>query len=151
MREAAVIPFNLPPIIGLGTTGGFEFQLQNLAGRPPEEMAAVMRGLILQANQQPELASVFSTFTSNTPQLFLDIDRNKAQVLGVAVSDVFNALQATLGGFYVNDFNVFGRTWQVKVQGETDRPHACFRHLEDPCAQRQGRDGADDARLPMCA
>jgi HAE1 family hydrophobic/amphiphilic exporter-1 len=122
VREAAVIPFNLPPIIGLGTAGGFEFQLQNLAGRPPEEMAAVMRGLILQANQQPELAAVFSTFTSNTPQLYLDIDRNKAQVLGVAVNDVFNALQATLGGLYVNDFNVFGRTWQVKVQGEqTDR------------------------------
>jgi hydrophobic/amphiphilic exporter-1 (mainly G- bacteria), HAE1 family len=122
VREAAVIPFNLPPIIGLGTAGGFEFQLQNLAGRPPEEMAAVMRGLIVQANQQPELAAVFTTFTANTPQLYLDIDRNKAQVLGVAVNDVFNALQATLGGLYVNDFNVFGRTWQVKVQGEqTDR------------------------------
>jgi HAE1 family hydrophobic/amphiphilic exporter-1 len=118
VREAAVVAFNLPPIVGLGSTSGFEFQLQNLAGRPPEEFAAVMRGLILQANQQPELAAVFSTFTANTPQLYLDIDRNKAQVLGVAVNDIFNALQATLGGLYVNDFNVFGRTWQVKVQGD---------------------------------
>jgi HAE1 family hydrophobic/amphiphilic exporter-1 len=118
IREAAVVAFNLPPIVGLGSTSGFEFQLQNLAGRPPDEFAAVMRGLVLQANQQPELAAVFSTFTASTPQLYLDIDRNKAQVLGVAVNDIFNALQATLGGFYVNDFNVFGRTWQVKVQGE---------------------------------
>jgi HAE1 family hydrophobic/amphiphilic exporter-1 len=118
VREAAIVAFNLPPIMGLGSTSGFELQLQNLAGRPPEEFAAVMRGLIVQANQQPELAAVFSTFTASTPQLYLDIDRNKAQVLGVAVNDIFNALQATLGGLYVNDFNVFGRTWQVKVQGE---------------------------------
>jgi HAE1 family hydrophobic/amphiphilic exporter-1 len=118
VREAAVIAFNLPPIIGLGSTGGFEFQLQNLTGRPPEELAAVMRGLIISANQQPELAAVFSTFTASTPQLYLEIDRNKAQVLGVAISDIFNVLQATLGGLYVNDFNVFGRTWQVTVQGQ---------------------------------
>jgi HAE1 family hydrophobic/amphiphilic exporter-1 len=70
------------------------------------------------ANAQPELASVYSTFAADTPQIYLDIDRDKAQVLGVRITDIFNALQSTLGSYYVNDFNVFGRTWQVNVQAE---------------------------------
>ena len=71
------------------------------------------------ANGQPELAGVFSTYAADTPQIYLDIDRDKAQVLGVRITDIFNALQSTLGSYYVNDFNVFGRTWQVNVQAET--------------------------------
>jgi HAE1 family hydrophobic/amphiphilic exporter-1 len=119
---ARVMPFNLPPIMGLGTGSGFEYQLEDLQGRPPEELAAVMRSLVLAANQDPDLARVFSTWATNNPQVFLDIDREKAQTLGVAVSDIFTALQATLGGYYVNDFNRFGRVWQVQVQGrEMDR------------------------------
>jgi HAE1 family hydrophobic/amphiphilic exporter-1 len=118
IMAANVIPFNLPPIIGLGSTGGFEYQLQDFEGRDPQDLAAVMRGLVVAANQSPEIAGAFSTFTANTPQLYLDIDRDKAQALGVAISDIFNALQATLGGYYVNDFNLFGRTWQVKIQAE---------------------------------
>jgi HAE1 family hydrophobic/amphiphilic exporter-1 len=116
--SARVIPFNLPPIIGLGTSGGFEYQLQDLQGRPPQELAAVMRGLILAANQDPSLSRVFSTWATDNPQVYLDIDREKAQTLGVNVKDIFTALQATLGGYYVNDFNKFGRVWQVQVQGE---------------------------------
>ncbi|MGH6927147.1 MAG: efflux RND transporter permease subunit [Dongiaceae bacterium] len=118
VREADELAFVLPPIIGLGTTGGFEYQLQDLAGGTPTDLAAAMRGLVFTANQQPELRNVFSTFAANTPQVYLDIDRNKAQTLGVSVSDIFQALQATLGGYYVNDFNLFGRTWQVNIQGE---------------------------------
>ncbi|MCR6632839.1 MAG: multidrug efflux RND transporter permease subunit [Magnetospirillum sp.] len=118
LPEASVLPFNLPPIIGLGTSGGFEYQLQALGGSNPADMAAVMRGLVVRANQTPELANVFSLFAANTPQLYLDIDRNKAQTLGVKVEDIFTALQATLGGLYVNDLNLFGRTWQVTVQGD---------------------------------
>jgi HAE1 family hydrophobic/amphiphilic exporter-1 len=117
--EANVVAFNLPPIIGLGTTGGFEYQLQDLAGGAPTDLAAAMRGLVFTANQQPELHNVFSTFAANTPQVYLDIDRNKAQTLGVAVNDIFQALKSTLGGYYVNDLNLFGRTWQVNIQGET--------------------------------
>ena len=113
-------PINLPPIIGLGSTGGFEYALQALQGQAPADIAATMRGLIVAANQDPRLAGVFSTFAANTPQLFLELDREKAQTLGVEISDIFNALQATLGGFYVNDFNLFGRTWQVNIQAETD-------------------------------
>jgi HAE1 family hydrophobic/amphiphilic exporter-1 len=115
---ARVIPFNLPPIIGLGTGGGFEYQLEDLQGRDPDELAAVMRALVLAANQDPALERVFSTWATNNPQVYLDIDREKAQTLGVQINDVFTALQATLGGYYVNDFNKFGRVWQVKVQGE---------------------------------
>jgi len=115
---AQVMPFNLPPIMGLGTSGGFEYQLQDLQGKPPAELSGVSRALILAANQDPALSRVFSTWATNTPQLYLDIDREKVQTLGVKVSDVFTALQATLGGYYVNDFNRFGRVWQVRVQGE---------------------------------
>jgi hydrophobe/amphiphile efflux-1 (HAE1) family protein len=118
IRTANVFPFNLPPIIGLSTSGGFEYQLQNLEGRDPAEMGGVMFGLVGAANQDPMLTRVFSTFSPTTPSLFLDIDRDKAQALGVSVNDVFTALQATLGGYYVNDFNLFGRTWQVNIQGE---------------------------------
>jgi multidrug efflux pump subunit AcrB len=78
-----------------------------------------MRGLIVAANQDPRIAGVFSTFAAETPQLYLEIDREKAQTLGVAINDIFTALQATLGGYYVNDFNLFGRTWQVNLQAET--------------------------------
>jgi len=115
---AIAFPFNLPPIIGLGSTGGFQYVLEALQGQSPSDLAATMRGLLVAANQQPELAGVFSTFAADTPQIYLDIDRDKAQVLGVKISNIFNALQATLGSFYVNDFNLFGRTWQVNVQAE---------------------------------
>ena len=118
IASARVMPFNLPPIIGLGTGGGFEYQLEDLQGRPPEELAAVMRAVVLAANQDPTLQRVFSTWATNNPQVFLHIDREKAQTLGVAVGDIFMGLQATLGGYYVNDFNKFGRVWQVQVQGE---------------------------------
>ena len=118
IRRANVIFYNLPPIIGLGTGSGFEFQLQSFGGASATDLAAVARGLVFAANQNPELARVFTTFAANTPQLYLDIDRDKVQTLGLDLGDVFSTLQAVLGGAYVNDFNLFGRTWQVVVQGE---------------------------------
>ena len=125
IRSANVFPFNLPPIIGLSTSGGFEYQLQNLQGAEPVEMGSVMQGLLAGANQDPALTRVFSTFSATTPSIYLDIDRAKAQALGVSPNDIFTALQATLGGIYVNDFNLFGRVWQVNVQGEAaDRADA---------------------------
>jgi HAE1 family hydrophobic/amphiphilic exporter-1 len=119
IQGAIAFPFNLPPIIGLGTTGGFQYALQALAGQPPTDLAATLRGLLVAANAEPELAGVFSTYAADTPQVYLDINRDKAQVLGIKITDIFNALQSTLGSYYVNDFNVFGRTWQVNVQAET--------------------------------
>ena len=124
---AIAFPFNLPPILGLGNTGGFQYVLEALQGQPPTDVAAALRALLVTANSQPELAGVFSTYGAETPQIYLDIDRDKAQVLGVKVSDIFAALQATLGTYYVNDFNVLGRTWQVNVEADTP-----FRdHLDD--------------------
>jgi len=118
IRQANVLPFNLPPIIGLSTSGGFEYQLEALEGQDPAAIGSVTSGLIAAANRDPGLTRVFSTFTATNPSIYLDIDRSKAQALGLNISDVFTALQATLGGIYVNNFNLFGRTWQVNVQGE---------------------------------
>jgi len=118
IRSAVVFPFNLPPIIGLSTSGGFEYELEGLEGQDPADIGAVMRGLIANANQDPRLARVFSTFTASNPSIYLDIDREKAQALGLNMADVFVALQATLGGIYVNDFNMLGRVWQVNLEGE---------------------------------
>ncbi len=118
VRSATVFPFNLPPIIGLSTTGGFEYQIEGLEGQDATVLGAQMNGLLASANQDRRLARVFSTFTATTPSLFLDIDREKAQALGLNISDVFTAMQATLGGIYINDFNLFGRVWQVNIQGE---------------------------------
>jgi hydrophobe/amphiphile efflux-1 (HAE1) family protein len=118
IRSAVVFPFNLPPIIGLGTGGGFEYQLEALQGQDPSTNGSVMQGLVAAANQDHRLARVFSTYTATNPSLFLDIDRDKAQALGLNINDVFTALSATLGGVYVNNFNLYGRTWQVNIEGE---------------------------------
>ena len=116
--EGRIIVVNPPSISGLGQVGGFEYVLEALQGQNPTDMAAAMRGLVVAANQQPELAAVFSTFEAETPQIRLDIDRDKTRALNINLSDVFAALQATLGGYYVNDFNLYGRTWTVRVQAE---------------------------------
>ncbi|HYZ33054.1 MAG TPA: multidrug efflux RND transporter permease subunit [Crenalkalicoccus sp.] len=118
IRVANVFAFNIPPIIGLGTGGGFEYQLEDYLGREPAELGSAMLGLVVAANQDPRLSAIFSTFAATTPSLYLDVDRDKAQALGIRISDIFTALQATLGGYYVNDFNLFGRVWQVNVQAE---------------------------------
>jgi hydrophobe/amphiphile efflux-1 (HAE1) family protein len=113
-----IVPLAPPPIIGLGTGGGFTYVLQDLRGGDPKALAQVLRGLTIAANEDPQLTGVFSTFSATNPSLFLDIDRQKVEVLGVSMNSVFQALQAALGGYYVNDLNLFGRTWQVQVQAE---------------------------------
>jgi HAE1 family hydrophobic/amphiphilic exporter-1 len=145
IQGAVGFPFNLPPILGLGNTGGFQYALEALQGQSPTDIAAALRGLVVAANAQPELASVYSTFAADTPQIYLDIDRDKAQVLGVRIIEIFNALQATLGSYYVNDFNVFGRTWQVNVQAETE-----FRNNIDDIYQIYVRN-AQGGMVPMRA
>lgn len=120
LPDGFFLPLNPPAISGIGQAGGFEYVLEALEGQEPTAIAATMRGLIVTANQQPELARVFSTFDASTPQIRLEIDRDKVQVLGVNLADLFGALQATLGGYYVNDFNLFGRTWTVRILAEKD-------------------------------
>jgi hydrophobe/amphiphile efflux-1 (HAE1) family protein len=118
IAAANVIAFNLPPISGLGNAAGFELQLQSLSGAEPRDLAAVADGLVIAANQNPALAGVYTTFGASTPQVYLKLDRQRAETLGVSIGSIFSALQTTMGGTYVNDFNRFGRTWQVKVQAD---------------------------------
>ena len=153
IRSAIIFPFNLPPIIGLSTGGGFEYQLQNLEGREPAEMGGVLNGLLAAGNQNPALNRVFSTFSPTTPTIYLDIDREKAQALGLSISDVFTSLQATLGGIYVNDFNLFGRTWQVNIQGEaadrTDIPAIWRIHVRNKQGTMVPLRSIADARIVL--
>jgi hydrophobe/amphiphile efflux-1 (HAE1) family protein len=114
----SVVPLTPPPILGLGSGGGFTYVLQDLRGGDPKELAQVVRGLTVAANQDPQLARVFTTFSATNPSIFLDIDRDKAQILGVQLNSLFQALQASLGGYFVNNMNLFGRVWQVQVQAE---------------------------------
>jgi len=118
IQSATVFPLNLPPVIGLGTNGGFEYQLESFEGADPASMASVVQGLLAAANQDLRLVRVFSTYDASAPSLYLDIDRPKAESLGLTMSDVFTTLQATLGSYYINNFNLFGRTWQVNIQAE---------------------------------
>lgn len=126
--DAAMFTLNPPSISGLGQVGGFEYILEALQGQAPAEMAAVMRGLTVAANQNPALSGVFSSFEAETPQIRLDIDRDKTRTLNISLADVFAALQATLGGYYVNDFNLYGRTWTVQMLAE-DRYRSSIRDI----------------------
>ncbi|WP_448216195.1 efflux RND transporter permease subunit [Endozoicomonas sp. 2B-B] len=120
LPEAQVMAFAFPPIPGLGSSGGFDFRLQDTLGRTPQELGQVLNGLIYQANQRPEMTQVFSTFRANVPQYFLEVDRNKAKAQGIPLSEIFMTLQTQLGSLYVNDFSKFGRTYQVKLQAESE-------------------------------
>ena len=118
IQGGIVVPLAPPPIVGLGTGGGFAYVVEDLRGGDPKALAQVVRGLMVAANQDPRLRRVFSTFSATNPSIYLDIDRDKAQILGVPLSSVFQALQASLGGYFVNNMNLYGRTWQVQVQAE---------------------------------
>jgi hydrophobe/amphiphile efflux-1 (HAE1) family protein len=120
VQGGVVVPLAPPPIIGLGTGGGFSYVLEDLRGGDPKILAQTLRGLVVAANQNPQLSRVFTTFSATNPSIHLDIDRDKAQILGVPLNAVFQALQASLGGFYVNDINLYGRRWQVQVQAEAE-------------------------------
>ena len=116
--EASVVAFTLPAIMGMGSVGGFEFILEDYIGRPSTELAQEAMKFIGVAMRDPSMMSAFTFFNTDTPILKVDLDREKALRMGVAVSDVFAALQSYLGSYYVNDFNYLGRSWQVKIMGD---------------------------------
>jgi hydrophobe/amphiphile efflux-1 (HAE1) family protein len=118
--EALMNAFAPPPILGLSTTGGFQFMLEDRAGGAVEDHAQTADLLVQAARSRPELANVVNTFRPNVPAYNVDVDVAKVQTLGIPVTDAYAALQTFLGGLYVNDFNVFGRTWQVVVQAEPE-------------------------------
>ena len=120
IQGARVIALNPAPIRGLSRTGGFEFQLQDLSGGSLADLAAVAQRIVKEGNETPELENLFTSFRPNVPQVFLDLDRVKAETLGVSVTDVFETLQAFMGGIYVNDFDRYGRLYRVYAQAEGD-------------------------------
>jgi hydrophobe/amphiphile efflux-1 (HAE1) family protein len=118
--EAFTFPFGLPPILGLSVTGGFQFVLEDQSGGDIDALARTADDLLKAARARKELTNVISNFRPNVPAYKLDMDRDKLQTMGVPMNDAYNALQTFLGGLYVNDFNLYGHTWQVLVQAEPE-------------------------------
>ena len=120
VQDAFVIAALPPPVRGIGTAGGFRMMIEDRAGRGSAALQQAAVAMMVRASQTPGVAQVFTLFETSTPQVYLDIDRTKAQLLGVNVQDVFNALQVFIGSAYVNDFNLFGRTFRVTAQARDE-------------------------------
>ncbi len=121
MSPDAIVPvINPPPISGMSTTGGFELYVQNRAGQTSAQLADATNKLVAAANADPNITGVRTTFSANVPQYYVDLDREKTKALGVSIDSVYQAMQATFGSLYVNDFTLYGRTFQVTMQSEAD-------------------------------
>jgi len=118
IKEGLAIAFPPPAIFGLGTAGGFEFYIQNRGEGGPKRLAEVTQQFLGAAAQSPKLGMVNTFWRSNVPQLYVDVDRAKAKTMGVALEEIFGALAATMGSYYVNDFTKYGRNWQVLLSAE---------------------------------
>ena len=118
IQESILYPFLPPAINGLGVAGGFQFQLEDRGGIGLQELNVMLEEIIQDGEAQSGMTGLNSTFRIDVPQLFAEVDRTKAKTLGIPLDEVFGTLQAYLGSAYVNDFNKFGRTWQVKVQAD---------------------------------
>jgi multidrug efflux pump len=125
LKEGLALAFGPPPIFGLGTAGGYEFYIQNRGNGGPQAMQQALGAFLGAANQDPLLGGAQSLWRAGVPQLSVDVDREKAKALGVSLDELYGTLAATLGSYYVNDFNKFGRTWQVLMSADPayrDRP-----------------------------
>ncbi|TRO36576.1 multidrug efflux RND transporter permease subunit [Pseudomonas sp. ALS1131] len=138
-KDGLVLSFNPPPITGMSTTGGFESFIQDRSGGSVEQLGEKVQAFVAAASKRPELAGIQSTFSANVPQYYIDLDRTKTRALGVSVSDVFTAMQATFGSYYVNDFTLYGRTWQVSLQSESQ-----FRRKPEDLGQVYVRSSSGD-------
>jgi HAE1 family hydrophobic/amphiphilic exporter-1/multidrug efflux pump len=118
IRDAFVLVVNPPPIQGLSTAAGFELVIKDQTGGDLQNFVQVVNGAMAQARQRPELGLVFTTFQASVPQVEFAVDRDKAKAVNVPLSDVFLTLQTFLGGYYINDFNLFGRTYRVQAQAD---------------------------------
>jgi len=143
IQEAFIIAIPPPPVRGVGNSGGFKLQVQDTAGGGINRLVAATYELMGRARQTPGLAGVFTTFSANSPQIFLEIDRAKAQMLNVPITSIFEALQINLGSSYVNDFNAFGRIYQVRAQADQR-----FRVEEDDIARLKVR-SANGGLVPL--
>jgi hydrophobe/amphiphile efflux-1 (HAE1) family protein len=145
ISEAIVVVFNPPAIPGLGGSGGFQFEIQDIDGLGLQTLAEQGQQLVRQGAQRPELAGLFSGFSANLPQYFVDLDRTKAKTLGVPISDIFTTLQTYLGSLPVNDFNKFGRVYRVYLQATED-----FRSSPEDIGRLYVRTSAGDM-VPLSA
>ncbi|WP_295557857.1 efflux RND transporter permease subunit [uncultured Hyphomicrobium sp.] len=118
LPEGTFVALNPPSLPGAGSVGGFEYILEGLEGQNPSDLAAAARALSVAAQKKPELSQVFSGAEAQVPQINLEIDRERARLLGLDPGDIYNELQSMLGGRYVTDFNKFGRTWTVQIQAD---------------------------------
>ncbi|MEC4681545.1 MAG: multidrug efflux RND transporter permease subunit [Nitrospirota bacterium] len=118
IEEAFIAIFPPPPVQGLGTIGGFKLQIEDRTNQGYQALQNALGKVMAKANAAPELAGVFSSYKINVPQLYADLDRTKAKQLGLNINEVFEAMQIYLGSLYINDFNTFGRTYQVIAQAE---------------------------------
>jgi hydrophobe/amphiphile efflux-1 (HAE1) family protein len=143
IQDAFVAVFPPPPVNGLGQVGGFKLQLEDRAGLGETALNDATQALLGKAYQTPQLAGVFSGYRVNVPQLDVEVDREKVKHEGIVLTDLFQTMQAYLGSVYVNDFNKFGRTYQVKVQAD-----AQFRATADNIAQLKVRN-AEGAMIPL--
>ncbi|PMS14995.1 multidrug efflux RND transporter permease subunit [Trinickia dabaoshanensis] len=139
IKGAFVAVFPPPPVLGLGTLGGFKLQLEDRGALGYAQLDAATQAFIKRAQQAPELGPLFTSYQINVPQLNVDLDRVKAKQLGVSVTDVFDTMQIYLGSLYVNDFNRFGRVYQVRVQAD-----APFRAHPDDILQLKTRNASGD-------
>lgn len=139
IQDAFIAIFPPPPVQGLGTIGGFKLQLLDKANMGYNELYQVTQSVLQKAWATPELAGVFSSYQVNVPQLDVQIDRDKAKMQGVAINDIFRTMQIYLGSLYVNDFNQFGRTYQVNLQAEES-----FRQEPEQIEQLQIRNRQGD-------
>jgi len=117
-KEAFLFAITPPPIRGMSTTGGFEMYVQDRTGADLAKLNGYVQEIIKKANQRPELMGIRTTLNTNVPQYMITIDKDKAKALGITVADIFTTLQATFGHSYVNDFNLFGRTYHVNLQSQ---------------------------------
>ncbi len=120
IQEAFTLVFIPPAVRGIGGQAGFSMRLQDRIGLGPAEMSRVAQALIAEANGHPNIRNTFTTFQVNTPQVFVDVDRDKAQMLKVPLANIFEAMRIYMGSAYVNDFNMFGRTYRVTAQADGD-------------------------------
>jgi HAE1 family hydrophobic/amphiphilic exporter-1 len=143
IQDGIAFTFIPPPIDGLGNAGGFEFILQDRGNAGYQQLQTFGDDLVAAGNDHPVLTRMNNNFRANVPQLYLEVDRTKVKTLGIPLSDVFDALQAYLGSAYVNDFNLFGRTYRVMLQADAD-----FRSQVDQISQLEVR-GGDGSMIPM--
>ncbi len=139
IKEALVLAFNPPPIFGLGTAGGFEFYIQNRGDGGAKRLAEVKNAFLARANKDPMLGGAQTLWRATVPQLNVDVDREKAKTLGMPIDDVFDALSATLGNYYINDFNKYGRTWQVLMSAEPPYRNGPMTSAPFTCARSRAR------------